>query len=1140
MSGGCADNNGGSGTSGQVDTSSLGANQSYTVTATSQDGQTASATITYTVASPPSVALITPVDGSYYSQGQSVAASYSCSEGAGGPGLVVASGCAGTVASGSAIDTSTLGSHSFNVTATSQDGDSTTDTVHYTVAAPPSVTITTPADGAVYSQGQSVTASYSCSEGTDGPGLVVASGCTGTVASGAAIDTSSLGSHSFTVTATSQDTQSTTDTVHYTVAAPPSVTITTPPDGTFYSQSQSVLAAYSCGEGTGGPGLLASGGCVGTVADGSAIDTSSLGSHSFTVTATSQDTQSTTATVHYTVAAPPSVTITTPADGAVYSQGQSVTASYSCSEGTDGPGLVVASGCAGTVASGAAIDTSTLGSHSFTVTATSQDTQSTTDTVHYTVAAPPTASISAPSSGGIYAQGAVVATTFGCTEGTDGPGLAASGGCVDNNGGSGSSGHLNTSSLGAGQSYTVTATSKDGQTATTTITYTVAAPPTATIAVPANNQSYTFNQAVPTGFSCTEGAHGPGLTSCTDSNGAASPGALVTSTVGSFSYTVTAKSSDGQSATATIDYSVAYVDPANTVLPSISGVAQQGQTLDATTGTWSGDPTPTYTYQWQRCTSGCGNIDGATASSYVLSAEDIGDTIVVVVTAHNAGGTAAATSDPTGTVIIAAPASQGLPQITGTAQENQTLSVTEGNWLNSPDSYAYQWLRCDSTGASCSPISGAQTNSYSLGSGDVGHTLSVIVTATNAGGHASVTSPPTDVVSVGAPVLSELPAISGTAEQGRTLSTDSGSWTNAPNSFTYQWLQCDSTGAGCSEISGATASSYVPAAGDVGHTLRVAVVAINSSGNASATSAQSAVVSIAPPANSEPPAVSGAPVQAQALSATTGDWQNSPTTFTYQWLQCDATGANCVEIPGAMASSYVPVPGDAGHALRVIVTATNASGTTSSTSFPTEAVAALESTPPPPPVLDSSTNLNPVSGTILIKLPGSSTFTPVPTGTNVPIGSTVDAINGTVSITVALPGGTTQTGEFYDGEFVLTQAKSGTTIPVLTGGSFSGCPAPGNSAAARIDARAASSAKKKKKPNTVVRQLWGNAHGNYTTKGRYGSASVSGTIWLVQDRCDGTYITATKDNVIVVAYAHPNKKYNVKQGQHILIPAPGF
>jgi hypothetical protein len=141
-----------------------------------------------------------------------------------------------------------------------------------------------------------------------------------------------------------------------------------------------------------------------------------------------------------------------------------------------------------------------------------------------------------------------------------------------------------------------------------------------------------------------------------------------------------------------------------------------------------------------------------------------------------------------------------------------------------------------------------------------------------------------------------------------------------------------------------------------------------------------------------------------------------------------------------------------------------------------------------------------------------------------------------VSITVALPNGNTQTGEFYDGEFVLTQSKGGTTIPVLTGGSFNGCPTGTKSGSARDDARAAGS---KKKAGTVVRQLWGNAHGNYTTKGRYGSASVSGTIWLVQDRCDGTYIKATKDNVFVVAYAHPNKKYNVKQGQHILIPPPG-
>jgi hypothetical protein len=71
-----------------------------------------------------------------------------------------------------------------------------------------------------------------------------------------------------------------------------------------------------------------------------------------------------------------------------------------------------------------------------------------------------------------------------------------------------------------------------------------------------------------------------------------------------------------------------------------------------------------------------------------------------------------------------------------------------------------------------------------------------------------------------------------------------------------------------------------------------------------------------------------------------------------------------------------------------------------------------------------------------------------------------------------------------------------------------------------------------------VRQLWGNAHGNYTTKGRYGSASVSGTIWLTQDRCNGTFFKALKDDVYVVAFTHPHKRHHLMQGQTILIPAP--
>jgi uncharacterized repeat protein (TIGR01451 family) len=96
-----------------------------------------------------------------------------------------------------------------------QGGAGNTATATIVVAAPPAVSITTPADGATYAKGQSVTASYGCAEGASGPGLAA---CTGTVANGAAIDTASAGKKSFTVTARSGDGQTTTRTVTYTVA----------------------------------------------------------------------------------------------------------------------------------------------------------------------------------------------------------------------------------------------------------------------------------------------------------------------------------------------------------------------------------------------------------------------------------------------------------------------------------------------------------------------------------------------------------------------------------------------------------------------------------------------------------------------------------------------------------------------------------------------------------------------------------------------------------------------------------------------------------------------------------------------------------------------------------------------------------
>jgi hypothetical protein len=91
--------------------------------------------------------------------------------------------------------------------------------------------------------------------------------------------------------------------------------------------------------------------------------------------------------------------------------------------------------------------------------------------------------------------------------------------------------------------------------------------------------------------------------------------------------------------------------PVNSGYPTISGSAGQGQTLTASPGTWSGNPAPTYSYQWSRCTgTTCTAIPSATATTYKLQSVDVGATLKVTVTAANSAGSASATSAATATV----------------------------------------------------------------------------------------------------------------------------------------------------------------------------------------------------------------------------------------------------------------------------------------------------------------------------------------------------------------------------------------------------------------------------------------------------------------------------------------------------------
>lgn len=163
----------------------------------------------------PTVTFTTPASGAGYGLDAVVAASYSCND-HGGSGVA---SCVGTVANGADIDTSALGAHSFSVTATDNSGNTRTETISYNVVVPsgdttpPVITLTTPVNGTLYSQNQAVAANFTCTDN------IAMGACTGTVANGANIDTSTAGPHSFTVNATDAAGNTASETVGYYVSA---------------------------------------------------------------------------------------------------------------------------------------------------------------------------------------------------------------------------------------------------------------------------------------------------------------------------------------------------------------------------------------------------------------------------------------------------------------------------------------------------------------------------------------------------------------------------------------------------------------------------------------------------------------------------------------------------------------------------------------------------------------------------------------------------------------------------------------------------------------------------------------------------------------------------------------------------------
>lgn len=171
------------------------------------------------------------------------------------------------------------------------------------------------------------------------------------------------------------------------------------------------------------------------------------------------------------------------------------------------------------------------------------------------------------------------------------------------------------------------------------------------------------------------------------------------------------------------------------------------------------------------------------------------------------------------------------------------------------------------------------------------------------------------------------------------------------------------------------------------------------------------------------------------------------------------------------------------------------------------------------PQLNATVGVTATEGQILIRLPGKHGFVALRAGELLPLGATIDARHGTVLIQSATAPGVAEgaSGLFSGGIFVITQ-RPGSTVTVLDlTSSFAACP--GARATARLAAVEARKKKKRKKrapaSTKVVNQVFGNAHGHFSTRGHYATAADQGTRWRTADRCDGTLIAATLGHVTV-------------------------